>query len=98
MNRAQEWLLARGEDRNEYNCVELAGQVAEAYGGVIVYAESERGLLHHVGEPNDPWKYHGVTLIEGRVHDAWLEGEPPTLEEFPSRAFPGQFVVVEVME
>jgi hypothetical protein len=101
-NLALAFLAAAGRERDEFECVELAGEVLE-------WVEKKRpgtpcsmvwiqrygaSLLPACG--GNAWQHHAVPLVAGLVHCAWHPEWVLPPEEYCRRAFPGQMLRVEL--
>jgi hypothetical protein len=87
VNLATHFLQSIGESIQEWDgkCSDVADEVMERHGGDLVWVDGD--ACDQYG-----WWYHAVPMIDGLIHDAWLEGwhqipEPQTLENWLVKMF-----------
>ena len=86
-NLATRLLYLEGEDieSKDGQCSDVADMVLEVYDGELVWVDGD--ALDQYG-----WWYHAVPMVDGLIHDAWLEGwhqisEPLPLSEWLVKMF-----------
>lgn len=87
MNLATQLIRENGEDLDDYfgECSQVTEMVLERYDGEMVWVYGDAVAQYD-------WWYHAVPLIDGKIHDAWLEGwhgisEPLTLANWLVKMF-----------
>lgn len=87
INLATFLLTNEGKTVEDYTgwCSTVADNVTNEFGGSIVYVDGEACDLYD-------WRYHAVPLVNGKIHDAWLEAwhqisEPLPLPEWLVKMF-----------
>ena len=87
VNLATHLLASMGEDINDYDglCADVTDMTLRAYDGHYIYVDGD--ALNQYD-----WWYHAVPMVNGMIHDAWLDAwhqipEPQTLQDWLVKMF-----------